>query len=371
MAFRSPATRIEKRTTIVTNEFPIQCLSCGATGSVGRVTANLQCRCGSTDLDLWDGVSKTAVRPYGYAPSGFGPEEEDVPDDSVQLPEHLQHSYDTGYNRGRRGDKPLQGFFGDHKDAHDLGYEHGQRDYNHVLKTRPWGQDKIFPTKESVVAPGGTGWGKPHPAADANWSDYEGPKPGDNPYRDRKNDADASSTCPICNGTGSDPRASGGGYEENVCRNCHGTGKVTTWSNSRGSQTNDATVSSGPQLGASDNGRTAATFDTDPGGNNWHAKGVHFGTNKGDDEIKEQATKIFVRSGPKARDQFLTGVDKGKGKKKATVIVPSPTGNKAVPASTADKLMTMASAIVANNSGLSTQEAFELARRAVEAFPED
>lgn len=32
---------------------PILCLGCGATGTVARVTAHLQCRCGSTDLDLY------------------------------------------------------------------------------------------------------------------------------------------------------------------------------------------------------------------------------------------------------------------------------------------------------------------------------
>jgi hypothetical protein len=43
-------------------EIPILCHGCGATGSVQRVTAALQCKCGSNDLDIWDG-QKTAASP--------------------------------------------------------------------------------------------------------------------------------------------------------------------------------------------------------------------------------------------------------------------------------------------------------------------
>jgi rubredoxin len=43
-------------------KIPIICHGCGVTGSVERVTAALQCGCGSNDLDIWDG-QKVAASP--------------------------------------------------------------------------------------------------------------------------------------------------------------------------------------------------------------------------------------------------------------------------------------------------------------------
>lgn len=50
----------------------IICCGCGDTGSVARVTAGLQCQCGSTDLDLWTG-STDQHRLAAYAPSAPAP----------------------------------------------------------------------------------------------------------------------------------------------------------------------------------------------------------------------------------------------------------------------------------------------------------
>lgn len=79
---------------------------------------------------------------------------------------------------------------------------------------------------QKTAASPGTGWTPNRPDPLANWNEYAGPTPGGNSEVGTKLDADDTGVCPVCHGTGSDPRASGGGYEENVCRNCHGTGKV-------------------------------------------------------------------------------------------------------------------------------------------------
>lgn len=52
------------------NAIPIVCLACWSRGSVNRVTANLRCACGSTDIDL-DMGQKTA-KPMGPG-TGWGP----------------------------------------------------------------------------------------------------------------------------------------------------------------------------------------------------------------------------------------------------------------------------------------------------------
>lgn len=197
-------------------EFPIQCFSCGATGSVSRVTAGLQCKCGSTDIDLYDDA-KTAASQQGHhtwLTQGQWPEEDPEYDDGeVHLPDHLQHTYDTGYNRGRAGQSPMHGFQSEHQDAHDLGFEHGQR-------------DRGYDQRRQAAAHGrGEGWDTPRSDPTSNWNEYAGPTPKSNPNITRKNDADESHVCQICHGTGK-TSIGGGGYDESTCRNCHGTGRV-------------------------------------------------------------------------------------------------------------------------------------------------
>lgn len=99
------------------------------------------------------------------------------------------------------------------------------------------------------TASGGTGWNQPRPDRLEGWNDYAGPLPGANPYASQDNVADNTTTCQACGGTGVDQRASGGGYNENPCRNCHGTGQQATHTTNPG-PTNDATTS-GPPVGGS------------------------------------------------------------------------------------------------------------------------
>lgn len=57
---------------------PIFCYDCGATGSVNRVTATLQCKCGSTDLGLegFDEKPQKTAAPHGNG-TGWGHQSHD------------------------------------------------------------------------------------------------------------------------------------------------------------------------------------------------------------------------------------------------------------------------------------------------------
>lgn len=97
------------------------------------------------------------------------------------------------------------------------------------------------------TASGGTGWGQNRPDPLNGWNDYVGPLPGPNPYASTNNVGDNTARCQACGGSGMDSRASGGGYNEIPCRNCHGTGIAANHTTSPGG-TNDPN-SSGPQVG--------------------------------------------------------------------------------------------------------------------------
>lgn len=186
---------------------------------------------------------------------------------------------------------------------------YGQRHYDNCPQ---------HPNNRTAAAHGpGTGWGQSRPDPASNWSDYIGPPASANPNITRKNDSDDNHVCKVCGGTGTNPRSGGGGYAESVCRNCHGTGKVV-YTTENDTPSLDAHMPKGSPLGAGSNG--------------------HYSKKK---------------------------------TSQAKVAVPGMKSNKVVTATQSDKIMAMASVIVANNSGLTTQEAFELARRAVVAFPED
>ena len=308
--------------------FPLICHTCGSTGSVDRVVADLQCKCGSTDLDMWDGQVVASQQGHHDLMSGgqWSEDQDDSHDDGeVHLPSHLQHHYDLGYAHGRVNSPSIVTGFGasESDKAYTLGHQHGMRDHGYDQKKQG--------------ASGGTGWNQSRPDQDANWDEYAGPTPSHNPRG--VEDADANHVCPVCNGTGHDQRASGGGYDETTCRNCHGTGKVTYASDSHG-PTNDAHVKSGPPLGASDNGGRTASTQGFVGGNGTYATGVN---------------TTWTYAGNQSRN----------------VIIPSSTGNKAVPVNKSDKLIAMATKIRETNSGLTPYEAFVLADRALSSFPED
>lgn len=197
---------------------PIVCHGCGATGEVMRVTANLQCRCGSTDLDLND-EPKTASR------------------------DDLSYDYDDERERHK-------GNFGDDLDEDEDSFARHQKEWErHQKKTS---------------ASPGTGWTHTQPDSRANWNEYAGPTPGANPFAQENNDGDVQDdTCPVCHGTGSDPRASGGGYEENVCRNCHGTGKTVRSTGEPQNQSLDANKVGPVPLGGGWQGKKAVKITID------------------------------------------------------------------------------------------------------------
>ena len=140
----------------------IFCCSCGSSGTVAKVTAGLQCRCGSTDLGL-DGVDPKPSHVLATA-ARLGREvrvsESDVnwsPPDTVTA---LQH------NAG-------------------------------------------------VVLPGNTGWNKVHPSATDGWAAYTGPPvtANPNPVHDVPR-----WPCPECQGSGYDT------IDKGPCKACKGTG---------------------------------------------------------------------------------------------------------------------------------------------------
>lgn len=308
------------RTKTTMTEFPIKCLSCGATGSVSRVTASLQCRCGSTDLDLWEGTSKTAAYPdpevvarvlreHNLAGSGDPRLDEPVAHGILGLEPYRPHSadYNRLYNHGRK-------------------VKYDKENPNNPMN---WGV--------STAASGGTGWTQDRPDPRANWNEYAGPTPGYNPKMKDKLDAGDSHVCPVCHGTGTDPRASGGGYDEVLCRNCDGTGRVAYETESE-KPTLDAHTPSGPPLGAGNHGHYSSARIMPPSSS-----------------VTTGNTAVYTYT-PTAY---------------TNIPIPVQGGTKVVAKSKADKIMMMASTLIENNSGLSTQQAFELARRAVEKYPED
>lgn len=177
----------------------IFCAGCGATGAVGRVTAGLQCRCGSTDLGLVG---------------------------SDEMPEHVAKKPKKGENPfPPKGKKK-----GEDDDAEDVKSETGSSGPKARKGDKPWDIDpKAKKQKESAAAnpyptrgSGGSGWGQHMPDTLQGWNDYAGPPPpGDAPFNPGNRDSsNNTTTCPICHGTGYDVQ------DKTVCRECGGFGVI-------------------------------------------------------------------------------------------------------------------------------------------------
>lgn len=340
--------------------FPIQCLSCGATGEVLRVTANLQCRCGSKDLDLWDG-EKTAGVAEG---KDYAEQAAQYMRDQGRGPTHSAW-FNQGWAHGHAGQPARR-----HNAEYMLGHNEG------TVRAREDRYMDEAARKESAAHGPGTGWGRNQPDASANWDQYAGPTPGENPRIKEQLDSDDTHECPICHGTG---KASfgGGGYAEGVCRNCHGTGKVV-YPTENDAPSLDAHLPKGTDLGAGSNGH----YSSKAGFSDHHVtRYVNWARSKGHDPDEVDTLKKYEKEPNVGRahtnfiaDQLYIGggdQDWRKNAKANKVAVPGLKTNKVVTAKQGDKIMAMAATIVENNSGLSTQEAFELARRAIVSFPED
>lgn len=117
-----------------------------------------------------------------------------------------------------------------------------------ALKCARCGSDDID-LDDRTAASGGTGWNQPRPDRLEGWNDYAGPLPGRNPAAGQNLVGGNTSVCQACGGTGIDERASGGGYNEIPCRNCHGTGQQATHTTTPG-PVNDGTTSGPPVGGA-------------------------------------------------------------------------------------------------------------------------
>ena len=132
--------------------------------------------------------------------------------------------------------------------CYDCGHAFDTMRVTAALKCARCGSDDIDLDEKTAASPG-TGWTETRPDRLQGWNDYAGPLPGANPYASQNNVGDNTTKCQACGGTGVDLRASGGGYNEIPCRNCHGTGQQATHATSPGG-TNDAS-SSGPPVGGS------------------------------------------------------------------------------------------------------------------------
>lgn len=131
--------------------------------------------------------------------------------------------------------------------CYDCGHAFDTMRVTASLKCARCGSDDI--DLDDRTASGGTGWGTPRPNPLDGWAvQTPGNYPGPNPYASTNNVGDNTTTCQACGGSGMDSRASGGGYNEIPCRNCHGTGQQATHTTSPGG-VNDATNPAGPPVG--------------------------------------------------------------------------------------------------------------------------
>lgn len=146
------------------------CHGCGARGSVGRIAANLRCRCGSHDLDLWQGTPEQNARiaQLTARTSMWGAETANI------------------MSMGERHDKgePLP------------------------LNFSEWMTGKTAaPTKAAPVGGDVPGW-----------NEYTGPRPG---VSGEQNGIGTPYVCPVCHGEGFDLQDGG------TCRMCGGAKVIT------------------------------------------------------------------------------------------------------------------------------------------------
>lgn len=329
------ATTMRTKATRMTTKIPVKCYGCGATGEVLRVTAGLQCRCGSTDIDLYDEMPKTAEWDGGLS-TEKSPEARYMSEHGAKPT--LSSWYNQGWAHGHQGLPVSEGRYtnGDYLRGHDAG---------------------TVAARQRQAASPGTGWNKPHPDPRANWDEYAGPTPGYSPRMLEQNDHGDTHVCPACNGTGHDSRASGGGYDETSCRYCHGTGRVA-YPTEGDIPAQDAHTPVGPPLGAGNHGHYTSSMI--------YPTGTFTSSNLG---TPGNYTITYTPSTYTPTLSSTWTVTKPPTNK--PVVVPGKKKNKVVTSSHSEKLMKMAASIVEHNPGLTTQEAFELARRAVTAFPED
>jgi hypothetical protein len=211
----------------------IFCGNCGAQGAVNKVTASLQCVCGSTDLGLV-GVDTPKV----VTASDYGHEEED---------------FDLGFEHGANG-HPKSGASEAYHFGHDRGvsYAHstGRFRTDHENYGKEAAQHVAYPQGP------GTGWGKPQDLT-RGWSEYQGPLPGGNPQSSAP--VSDNAVCPACHGAGWDPMDS-----TVTCRECNGTGQVNAPTSKPPVESYDATTS-GPPVGGARwaSTRTAGRTSTD------------------------------------------------------------------------------------------------------------
>jgi ribosomal protein L37AE/L43A len=183
-------------------QIPIVCMSCGATGAVGRVTAGLQCRCGSTDLDINDNLQSTSA---GFFDKDYTQEALNA-QDAAEAEAAIQSKHPDYDNETNP--------YPYHKDV-----EEGRR------QALPRGLKPHASLKTAAPKGPGTGWNTTRPDRLQGWDEYQGPAVGHNPL-DVSNIVADNGICPACGGSGVDTRASGGGYDEgNNCRLCNGTGR--------------------------------------------------------------------------------------------------------------------------------------------------
>lgn len=220
----------------------IYCGDCGASGSVGKVTAGLRCRCGSTNLGL-DGVDnvKTAVfsdehvtRYVDWAKQRkYDPDEVETLQRYEREPgigrAHTNYLADQLYIGGgdqdwrRSAVKSYQNQVEKipcpncgSEDAEAQHWEQVVNGHSRHMVTRscPDCGDAVT----TRVAAGGTGWVGPDPRRLDGWSEYQGPVP-QTAYREPP--VADSQVCPVCKGTGYDV------IDKTQCRECGGTGYIT------------------------------------------------------------------------------------------------------------------------------------------------
>lgn len=230
-------------------EIPIFCGDCGAHGSVARVTAGLQCRCGSTNLGL-QGVDPEPKMAAQHV-AAFSDEHVERYLDWARQRKYDPDTVDTlkRYEREPGVGRAHTNFIAD-----QLYIGGGESDWRRNASIAP-GLSAEAAAKLAYPQGPQTGWGKPMPSPTRGWSQYPGPIPTTVP---RSAPVADSYVCPACNGSGYDL------IDKTVCRECDGTGRVHPPTSQRAYETMDATTQGPPSGGARWQGRTSARVG--PGG---------------------------------------------------------------------------------------------------------
>lgn len=236
------------------------CHGCGARGAVGRVAANLRCRCGSTDLDLWQGTPEQNARvaQLRARTSMWGAETANImsmgerrdkgeltslnfsewmtgktaaQEPAAQEPIEFHFAKELGPNGKPYDDDDTTAYFdkgANNAENHAAAeaYVKKQNDYHRKIWDLPadaadhWVHQvlRLKGTKQSSKQALQQPKAQPVGGDLPGWNEYTGPRPSAN---SEQNGIGTPYRCPVCHGLGYDLQDGG------VCRMCGGAKVIT------------------------------------------------------------------------------------------------------------------------------------------------